>query len=86
MVSKCPSVIMFLKDSLKKGKQIIRNNQKTTKSNLNVIQPMVYKISRHQAFWTAIFSKYPPSTIYPFSNEFSKSKSDNNKIRMRSIQ
>ena len=27
--------------------QIIRNNQRTNPSNLNAIQPMVHKISRH---------------------------------------
>ena len=46
-----------------KGNQIIQNNQRTTISNLNVIQPTVHMISRPQAFWADTFSKCPPSAM-----------------------
>ena len=56
--SKCPPPAI-----LQKNNQIIRSIQRTTVSNLNAIQPMVHKITHPQAFWSAIFSKYPPSAI-----------------------
>ena len=55
-----------------KVNQIIRNNQRTTTSNLNVIQPTVHKISRPQAFWEDIFSKCPPSGILFLMNSSQK--------------
>ena len=54
-----------------KGNQIITNTQRTTTSNLNVIQPAFHKISRPHAFWAAIFSKYPVSHL-AFNNFFPK--------------
>ena len=47
-----------------KVNQIIRNTQRTTTSNWNVIQPTGHEISRPQAFWAAIFSKCPSQPSY----------------------
>ena len=58
------SVIFLLTHSSLKVNQIIRYNQRTTTSNLNVIEQTVHKISRPQAFWeTIIFTKCPLSVI-----------------------
>ena len=55
--------LVFFNGFFPKVNQIIRNTQRTTTSNLNAIQPTFHKISRPQAFWAAIFSKYPLSAI-----------------------
>ena len=52
--------------------QIIRNNQRTTTSNLNVIQPTVHMISRPQAFWADIFFKMSSFSHLVFNEFFPK--------------
>ena len=55
---------LVFKELFPKVDQIIRYNQRTTTSNINVIKPIVYNISRPQAFRESIFSKFPPSVLF----------------------
>ena len=64
--------ILLLLFFSEKVNQIIRNNQRTTTSNLNAIQPTFHMISRPQAFWADIFSKCPPSAILFLMNSSQK--------------
>ena len=57
------AAICLLMHSSPKFNQIIRYNQRTTTSNLNVSKPTVQKISHPQFFWATIFSRCPPSAI-----------------------
>ena len=47
----------FRGELLPKVNQIIRNSKRTTTSNLNVVQPTVYKISQPQDFVEPFFKK-----------------------------
>ena len=60
---------LFFNNFFPKVNQIIRNNQRTTTSNLNAIQPTVHMISRPQDFWANIFFKMS-SVSHLVSNEF----------------
>ena len=46
-----------------KVNQIIRNNQRTTTSNLNAIQPMVHMISRPMLFGRTFFQLFSVSNL-----------------------
>ena len=58
------SQLFLFNEIFPKASQIITDTQRTTLSNLHVIQPtVVHKISRSQAFCAVILSKCPPSAI-----------------------